>query len=482
MARSKIKTVKIEDWSGGLQEFSSPFWANNNEATFNNSINNQVPGELNKGEGYLEVSSSTGSDGVKGLGVLNKDDGTNTVVRLHGSDFDRLIGTTWTNVTSTFDSNTTDRAEFADGFISGNRRIVMASGFNDEVYIFADLGGTGSNVDDIYAKHVEMFRGRVYLGNVKIDSDEFIYRVLFSELNEVKTFDTDNDYIDDIGEPITGLKVFASKLHIFTEDKLFAYDGYSLSEITGNYGTTSGRSMQIAQGRMIWYNRSGVYMYSGASSPVLVSRKVQNIIDSIEDPYLVDGGVDKYGRYKLYIGDITYNGTDYNDVVLTYDVLIDSWSFESDKPFGPMIRISDGGNFKTYAGDVDSKKVWSIDDGYSNNGNDIDSLWETPKIGLQTVQNIRNSYRLYVSYKPTGNSEYITVKYRLDSDSDWSQIEGTDNNLDLSGSNDINVVKLSLPSQLQGRFIQFQFSHSSNSGGFTLYEMRLEGDEIQSNI
>jgi hypothetical protein len=478
MARSRRKQFVYNDWSGGLQAFTAPLWTRDKESPFNNSIDNQIPGQLTKGLGYSQIGGTGTSGKVKGLAVFEKEDGTDTWLKIHDTTLYKLASGVWTSVDSTFTSNSTDKAEIVEAYADNTERVYIVTGHNDNLAHWD--GTTFARVTDVKAKHIGVYRNRIYLGNVKLGSTVSPTRVQFSGLG-VDTFDTTNDYFDDVGEPITAMKVYAGVLNIFSENKLMRYDGYALRGVAGEFGTTSERSVKVAQGRLLWYNRQGVYIWGGTEIPTLISRQVKGFLDAITDPTSVSGGVDKFGRYKLYIGDITYEGVSYTDVVLTYDVLIDSWSFEDKKPYGVMATARDGGGFVSYAGDVDNDKVWKVDDTYTNNAEAIASEWQTNWFDIKTPESTKNFYELHVTYKPTGQSEFLTIQYRLDGGSGWQAIEGTANNIDLSGSESIATTVLRMPPQTQGRYIQFKISHSSDTYGFTLYEMRVEADVISQN-
>jgi hypothetical protein len=217
-------------------------------------------------------------------------------------------------------------------------------------------------------------------------------------------------------------------------------------------------------------------MYGGAGKPQLISRKIQGVIDVISSPTAVAGGLDKYGRYLLYIGDITYSGTAYTDVCLRYDVNLNAWDMLPNRPFGDFTLVKSGGTFISYAQDVDNDKVWQVDGSQGLNGGTTASEWQTPKFDVDLPDRVKNFYNLYISFKPQNVSEYITVKYRLDGDSAWSTIGGTTNNLDLSGTDLIKTTKLVLPANTQGKYLQLQLTHSSITGTFDIYEIKLEFD------
>ena len=89
---------------------------------------------------------------------------------------------------------------------------------------------------------------------------------------------------------------------------------------------------------------------------------------SITNADQVTAGLDPRGRYCLYIGDITLNSVSYKNVVLRYDILINSWDVLVDRPFKYWTRNKASGVYETYTTNVDGQEVWQTDLGYALNG------------------------------------------------------------------------------------------------------------------
>lgn len=479
---SRVKT-KYNDFSGGVQVYTSPLWVKDNESPFCKNVDISRPGELRKAYGYTEEGSESGTTPPRGAFVFNKEDGSSELYKLTNNVLKKKSGSTWTQVTGTIASGT-DHMEGALMYINTGTGVgTGADSFVERMYFSVGLNDTlkytdGSNVSSVantYAKHIEVYKSRIYLGNVKQGSKTYPSRVIYSDIS-TDSFNSTN-YIDDFGEPITALKEYSGSLFFFSENKLAAYDEYKLQIIPGNFGTTSSESVQTVQGRMIWYNRSGVYMYAGGASPQNISKRVQDWIDAIADPNAVTAGIDEDERYNLYIGDVEVNGESYNDVVLRYDISLNAWDILPDRPFKYWLRQRSAGVYLIYATDVDNDKVWRVNNGRTLNGAAIVSEWESAKLDLGQPDTYKNFYEAFVVFKPTGANEYLSLQYRLDGATGWNNIGGTTNNVDLSGNDDIKGVKLGFPSNVQGKMIQFKLGHTSSGNGFTLYELNIKSDE-----
>ncbi len=95
------------------------------------------------------------------------------------------------------------------------------------------------------------------------------------------------------------------------------------------------------------------------------------------------------------------------------------------------------------------------------------------KYRARNVDDIKNAYEIQIVYKPTNANEYLTAQYRVGGTGTWSNVEGTVNNVSLSGTDDIKVQRLIIPSKAAGKFIELKLSHSSSGSGFNIYGINL---------
>lgn len=481
MARSKRVVQKYLDFSGGHQSFTSPLLLRVNESPFLYNVDISKPGILAKSLGYAQIGTGTGSGSNRGVYAWNRENGNDELYQVYGSDMYKYNGTSFTSIGSGFGSGTSP-VEWGVSFINTGTGVgTGAETFVERLYVTQGIEGevkytTGtsmSSLANIYAKHLEVYKGRLYLGNVKTGSKTYPSRVIFSEVSK-DTF-PENNYFDDMGEGITGLKEYSGALFVFTQDKVAAWDEYSLTVLNTNGGTTNKQTIQVSESRMLWYNRGGVYMYAGGTEATLISRPVQDWITAIGNANEVTAGLDPRGRYCLYVGDVILNGVEYKNVVLRYDILINAWDILVDRPFKYWTRNKAAGVYETYTTNVDGQEVWQIDLGYALNGSAQTSVYQTPKLfgAAENVDDIKNAYEVQIVYKPTGAEEYLTAQYRVGGTGNWSNIEGSVNNIPLSGTDDIKVQRLIIPSKAAGKFIELKLSHSSSGSGFNIYGINL---------
>jgi len=488
--RSKRVTQKYIDFSGGYQTFTSPLLLNINESPFLYNVDISKPGILGKSLGFAQIGSGTGSGSNRGVYAWNKENGNNELYQVYGSDLYKYNGSSFASIGSGFGSGTSP-VEWAVSFINTGTGVgTAAETFVERLYITQGLDGTmmyttGTDISAVantYAKHLEAYKGRLYLGNVKIGTKTYPSRIVFSEVS--KDSFPDNNYFDDMGEGITALKEYSGALFVFTQNKVAAWDEYSLTMLNVNGGTTNKETVQVTESRLLWYNRGGVYMYAGGTEATLISRPVLEWLSGVTSAESVTGGLDTKGRYCLYLGDITYSGTSYSDVVLRYDVLLNAWDVLVNRPYKYWTRNKAAGVYEVYTTNPDGQEVWQIDTGYALNGSAQGSVYQTPKLfgAAENVDDIKTAYEVQVVYKPTNVTDYLTAQYRIGGTGTWSNIENTTSNVNLSGTDEIKVQSLNIPSKAAGKFIELKLSHSASGSGYELYGVNLIYDvEAQEN-
>lgn len=488
--RTKRQTEKYYDFTGGYQGFVSPLLLKSNETPFCYNVDVSKPGRLLKAYGYSQFGSGDGSGHNRGIFAWNKENGNNELYQVYGNSLYKFNGTAASAVGTGFGTGS-DPVEFSVSFINTGTGVGTAAGtFVERMYISQGLSSgtikytTGASISSIanyYAKHLETYKGRIYAGNVKIGTKTYPSRIIFSEVSK-DTF-PDANYIDDFGEGIVKLKEFSGTLFVFGQNKVAAWDGYSLTFLNVSGGTTNGETVQSTESRLLWYNRGGVYIYAGGTEATLISRPISDWLECVSDATSVTGGLDSYGRYCLYLGDLTYNSVSYSDVCVRYDILLNAWDIVINRPYKYWTRNKAGGAYEVYTTNPDGQQVWQIDIGYGLNGSAQGSVYQTPKLfgAIEHVDMVKQGYEVHVVYKPVNVTDYITAQYRLDGTGSWSTIGDTANNIPLAGTDEIKIQRLVLPAKASGKFLELKFGHSASGNGYEINGINLVYD-IQKDV
>lgn len=493
MARKERINQEYINFSGGIQSFTSPLLLQTDENPFCRNVDIRKPGILQKALGYAQLGSGSGTSNNRGVFSWDKEDGSTELYHVYNDDLYNYTGTAsgWATVGTALGATGSFPVEWAVHFVNTGTGVGSgADTFIERIYISQGLtqgvikytaGASISGIANVYAKHLATYKGRLYAGNVIQGTKTHQTRVIYSDVSG-EDF-PDNNYFDDMGEPIIALREFSGALFVFTENKVAYYDEYKLTPLNANGGTTNAETVQVTESRLLWYNRGGVYMYAGGTEGVLISRPVDKWLDEVSDALVVTGGLDYKGRYCLYIGDATVDGDSYSDVILRYDVLINAWDILTDRPFKYWTRNKAGGVYEAYTTNPDGQEVWQGDLNYSLDSATQVSCYETPLLygSPKNIDDEKTAYRIEMTYKPTNQSEYITVKYRANGTGSWSTIGGTTDNVALTGTDEVKVVELVLPAKVRGKFLQLQLSHSSAVDGFDIYGINLKYDIEENN-
>ena len=457
---SRALKIQLEDFGGGINRYTSQFLERANEANLAVNCDITTPGKLKKNKDVSEVGTSTGTDAVDLLTVYQEGGGSNTLIRIAGSNVD-VYNTTWSSVSTAFPDT---QHEAANGFVDGEQRLYITCEHTNDVRYY---NGTSISTISYRAKHIAYYKNRLYLANTYESSVAYPSRVRFSPEGE-DTFLT-NDYFDDKGETINALYVYGGYLYIFTENIIVVWVVYALRFVESTHGCTASSTVQNVKGYLMWYDASGIYIYGGSGVPQVVSKPIDDILSQITDVYNVVGGIDENGNYILTIGDVTIDGNSYSDVSLIYDLDNNAWSIRTGMAYSSYTVLLDDGGFVAYVGSDSDSKAYQL-------GNAVGTssfLYEMPKliIGEQYTDKVLQRVEVVYNVK-TASSDYITVK--VWDGSTWREVNSTSDNLSLSTTG-INIARLNIDI-VNSKTLAVQLSTTA-SNDFEIYGIYLYGYE-----
>ena len=191
---------------------------------------------------------------------------------------------------------------------------------------FVNLGGSPPN-----GSIPALYKDKIYISGVSPNYST----VYFCDTGSPETWPSFNnfDVNNNDGDRVMALVPAFDSLIIFKEFSLweFQVDAKNnpsvLRYITLDIGTTSRRSIVNIGGIYYFFNRRGIYQFA-SRYPELISLKVQDFIDAVTDPYNVVAFKDG-NTYNLFIGNVTVGGKNYNNCVLRYDTLQDTWTIRT---------------------------------------------------------------------------------------------------------------------------------------------------------
>ena len=393
------------------------------------------------------------------------------------------INTTWTPHGLSLTTGSKAQFEsFLNGFFMVN--FTDATRYNDLTQWYTTTNVTNA----AKAKYIKLYLGRLYLAYVVSGGTTYPSKLTYSNLPTgtplTTTWNDTLNFIDvdsDNGDVITGLEVNASRLIIFKNKSMYLYDTNTLQQLPGCPGTISQRSVANIQGHTLYLHTSGIWDFTGSNS-VLISRKIQDIIDGINSKFFYNASSVVLGdHYYLFVGDInnTDTGLTISKCLIDYNIALNSFTWRSlkDSPLcfiaypdistnitydDPNITYDDantlydgglGGADKIFFGS-DLGGVYQFNTGGTFDTKNISMSIETKDLFLDYPAYWKLMQKVYVFNSYAGKGRLI-VQAKLDDD-DW---------LSLSPSSHDKLEYL-FPKGSKGRRVRFRIMESSNGKPF----------------
>lgn len=267
---------------------------------------------------------------------------------------------------------------------------VFAFNGSDAVKSWSGTGSWGttnlSGAPD--CKYGRVYTDRLYFASAVANKS----RVYFSSdpISGSINFTTADDYFDvnpEDGQSITALGENSGRLLIFKDESMFRWnDSATEPDPIIDVGTSSQESVKTINGITYFFNRYGVYAYSGGM-PYCISRKVQSWIDAITQSKLSDiyAEVD-HDHYYLAIGDVTVDSVDYSNVLLVYNIPLMAWTIWSlaNEVSALSSYLSSGARYISMG--TTGGKMFRINSGNSDGGTAIAVNIETKQYDIETPE------------------------------------------------------------------------------------------------
>jgi len=329
---------------------------------------------------------------------------------------------------------------------------------------------------------VEVWDNRIWILNSEENS------VSFTNTGEAEEMTAKNVFYVKAREPdnLTTLKAFGDKLYLFKNkasihvvEKL-GTSSYTITQRQEKIGCDAPLSVEATDSVMIFKSKYGIEVFNGSSfyRPVL-SRKVQRTLDSINNKYLekIYGAINEAeGEYWLAIptGDSTEP-----DKVIVFNCINPSlaiYSFYNNLTVFYSTR--NGDEDLTFLGGDDSGGFYTLESGYSDNGEPIEAKFQTgwlPISGSRNTWNtIRRIFPSYITppYKDIKMNVYSNFK---DEPSLTAYLEGGvfEENEEIR-----NQIIKRINSAVRGTHISFEFENNDMVDG----ECRIIGLDCYFNV
>lgn len=359
---AKIHTLEL---SGGLQNRTSRFMRQTNELKLLINGHTDSIGSLTKRLGFRKVGATVQSGksitGLADAGTYlyvgsNNSGDTAGQLKYNNSATDPVAGT-WTAVSggTAIPANVYySIVPFAEikALIIAGATTSPSTGANFMTTLTATYAAPGTTTDVSNApksKFAIRFRDRIYHGYCAENAgwttthwyNETVAvkpnRIVFSEPPMAGALTYEDQGVSgysnflDLGDDCTGLAATPNdQLAGFTANSMWILSGDATLSWRKrfNIGCDSHWSIRNADVYTFWFNRNGIYAYSGGK-PEKISTRIQPIIDAISDPTAVFAETPDDDHYRLWVGTLTLEGLTFYNCVLQYTLSTNSWTIYS---------------------------------------------------------------------------------------------------------------------------------------------------------
>lgn len=389
----------------------------------------------------------------------------NQIIAVNGTVAYYLSGSTWTSkrtgLTTSLKARFTTYLDFVF-MVNGTDATAIWDGNPSNNFVT-----TGNASSAPIGKYIENFRSRVWIAGNTTYPDRLYYSTLPSSVTTpVITWDTDvetGNWIDispSDGDNITALKRSKSALLVFKKNHL--YRVYSISETEPdpkiNVGTWSQESVVETKDGTYFHHPSGFYKYGDAGVQE-ISKPIIDIINSITlANYSKVSGWEDGDHIYWQVGDCTYNGVSYSNLVVRYTISTQTWTHYS-YPTQHLVssKYNDGTTIYNLVGDDDGN-ILKMNTGNTDNSSTIQysiiHKWLNFDGLLSTQKNIN---RMLFSHKGGAGSK---VSYQKENDeiNNWSK--------SLKGE-ELDEKDTGFDFRIQGKKLRFRISGSSTGEPWT---------------
>ena len=418
---------------GGLITNVSPLQQGMNNVGSASQLQNFEPsldGGYRKVSGYEKYVDAqlSGTGLVQGLAIVQQENNKKVIAVRNGIYYITNANDatpTWTSL-GTAPNTSIAKVKQAHYNFSNEYKICFVDGVNRPAYYDLDTNTlthmSSSTVNDAVegAKHVCVFKSTLFFGV----GTELIFTAPYSsdDLDPANGAGTIS-----IGSEITGLIVYRDQLFVFTVDKIVRITGssiadFALNPVSEDLGCVDGDTIQEVGADVMFLGPDGLRTLSstdriGDFGIDVASKNIRSIVDKLKDYTSSFSSMVIRGKaqYRLFA---------YVDVereAVAKGVLGSKFIDQGGQGFqwaelkGFKVYVSDSQlindvEYRVFANN--DGYVYSMDIGTSRDGENIDSLYESPYMPINDPQVRKTFYKLDLYIKPFGGIN-ITAGIKL---------------------------------------------------------------------
>lgn len=392
-------------------------------ATLLQNYEADVKGGYTRIQGYSKFSDTAvpGTGQIKGVVAAD----SSKVLAFREDEVQLSTGTSWTSVL-TVGSTAFERIKFSHYQFGTDPMIVVVDGTNIPAFFNQSANtmayGVGFPADVIGAQLVEIFKSHIFYSKNNILS--FSAPLTDNDFNTANGAGTIN-----VGSNITGLITFRDNLFVFCLNKIFRLSGntssdFQLIPVTTNTGCLCGHTVQEVGGDIMYLSSDGVRYLSASERNndfglSRASAKIQYKVvraTNLTNCVYSSTTISHKNQYRLFIfmDNVSQANSEGFIAVKYSDQTVDdiSWSTTKGIKVYSISKYQSRDNEYLFFS-TDGDYVYRMENGSSFDGEDIESIFETPYMPI-TDPKIRKTFYKHTLYAKAGGVFSLTAQLKFD--------------------------------------------------------------------
>lgn len=497
---SRIKSISLPGWDGGLNTEADEFQLEPNESPDCLNVEFGLRGAVSKRDGYTQFSS-VDTFGCANLRYWKKSGGAQFMINV-SSDGD--IEYADVDATAVFSTEATSwgapssMEEWWSGIASLDN-VLYVSRVDGNTWSFdgttwteiTDYTLSGGGSEFPRAAHLLSLHERIFAANIDNGGTRYRSRIQFSNAGAAGVWDTD-DWIDvspDDGQQITAMVAYGESIIIFKESSVYVLSGtdptsFTLYPLDAEVGTTAPASVHPAANLLLFFDpKAGAYSFDGADFKKIDDKILTHVLDGMN----YDAGYKAAGwvyRDRYYLSVPWGSATD-NSRTFVYDTRNKAWTQWSYGVNAFVLFESE-----LYGGEANGTGgIYKLMSGITDDGATISSYVETAWLSPENEAVRGRLRRVDWAFTALGNID-ITVELYRDFGTDvyksqtintspgggvWgTMVWGTDS----WGLGFDQVFRRTVGWGQRWRVIKFRIIDANASGGFQLNRLNIHHSSL----
>ena len=366
-------------------------------------------------------------------------------------------------------------------FATFNNKMLFVNGANAMKMVNSEATGTVAGSPPIGARYIQVYANRVWA----IATASSPSRITHCAVQNEQDWTTAKNagYVDinpDDGDTLTGGRAQRTRLVLFKNRATYALTGRTVDKFAWDLLNTTGcvapLSIAVVDDNIFYLSDDGVYLLpADATQPVLMSRKVRPIIDSISDKTICCAGLRK-NQYRLAYN-ITSGGKNIRELVLNFRT--GAWTEDRHPTVGINSYFYDKKNDRLFAGSASQGMIIQIGSGNTDKGAKIYTYYKTGALDAGEPDKYKHWEKAYLAAATSSSTIYMDYFTDFVSNADQRAIS--------LGSSTVKLIVKREPLELgtEGRYLEIALSNSADAVGASVaqevYTTNIYGDVVEDD-